>query len=135
MLYVRREIQHELCLIEISLSVLSECDFLFTDGNAAARNTKFYNTTDNLDKLPFDVLNASYWNEFPDGKRKRSSEVLVYPLIEPKHIIKLHCCSTSTLQYLSQFRIPVKISEELFFGKNSSSNTSPELSSFDDIPF
>jgi len=135
MLYVRRDIQHELCLIEISLLALSEYDFLFTDGNAASRNTHFYSSTSDLDKLPWDVLKASYWNDFPDGKRKRCSEVLVYPKIDPKYIVKLHCYSSEAWQYLSQFGVPVKISEKLFFGKCSADSTSV-LSSFDDdIPF
>lgn len=115
MLYVRRNIQHDLCLIEISLSALSDHNFIFTDGNAAARNTHFYNETSDLDKLPWDVLNASYWNDFPDGKRKRCSEVLIYPKIERKHITKLHCCSSSAYKYLSQLEVPVEISENLFF--------------------
>lgn len=117
MLYVRRDIQHDLCLIEISLSVLLDNNFIFTDGNAAARNTNFYKEANDLDKLPWDVLNASYWNNFPDGKRKRCSEILIYPKVEKKYITKLHCFSSSTFNYLSQFSIPVEISENLFFGK------------------
>lgn len=135
MLYVRRNIWHDLCLIEISLSALSDNNFIFTDGNAAARNTNFYNETNDLDKLPWDVLNASYWNNFPDGKRKRCSEILIYPKIERKYIIKLHCCSYSTLNYLSQFGIPVKISKNLFFGNCSLGTTSKFSSLDDDIPF
>jgi len=119
MLYVRRNIQHDLCLIEISLSALSDNNFIFTDGNAAARNTQFYNEINDLDKLPWNVLNASYWNDFPEGKRKRCSEILIYPKIERRYITKLHCCSSSTLNYLSQFGIPVEISENLFFKKCS----------------
>lgn len=115
MLYVRRNIQHDLCLIEISLSALSDNNFIFTDGNAAARNTHFYSETNDLDKLPWDVLNASYWNDYPDGKRKRCSEILIYPKIEKRYITKLHCCSSSTFNYLSQFGIQVEISEKLFF--------------------
>ncbi|HCB13110.1 MAG TPA: hypothetical protein DEP36_06015 [Gammaproteobacteria bacterium] len=131
MLYVKREIQHELCLIEISLSALSEQNFIFTDGNAAASDTRFYNTTDDLDKLPWDVLNASYWTDFADGKRKRCSEVLVYQKIDPRHIIKLHCCSYETRNYASRFGVPVELSEELFF-ETSSHRATPPFTRFDD---
>lgn len=117
MLYVRRNIQQDLCLIEISLSALSENNFIFTDGNAAARNTHFYSDKNDLGKLPWDVLNSSFWNSFPDGKRKRCSEVLIYPKIEQKHIIKLHCCSMTAFIKLSQFGIPVELSESLYFLK------------------
>lgn len=122
MLYVKQDIQHELCLIEISLKALLKHDFIFTDGNAAAHNTNFYNTTDNLIKLPWDVLNSSFWNGIPDGKRKRCCEVLVYPLIEPKHIIKIHCYSEDTLRYLAKFNVPAQISHELFFSSSCQRN-------------
>ncbi|MEA3522586.1 MAG: DUF4433 domain-containing protein [Campylobacterota bacterium] len=92
MLYVRKNIQNELCLIEISLSVLSKKNFLFTDGNAAAINTNFYNSLDDLIHLPWEVLNASYWNDFEDGKRKRCAEVLIYPSI--KQLLRI--CNNAT---------------------------------------
>ncbi len=121
MLYVLKDMWKELCLIEISLSVLSENNFIFTDGNAATGHTSFYNMPDDLKKLPWDVLNATYWNDFHNGKRKRCSEILIYPLIEKRHIIKLHCCSIDTLHYLSQFSVQSQISKDLFFGKFYSS--------------
>ena len=115
MLYVKRNIKNELCLLEISTSAFVGHDFIFTDGNAASRDTRFYNKASDLDKLPWDVLKASYWDSFPDGKRKRCSEVLIYPRIDPRHIIKLHCYSSETWQYLSRFHVSVRISESLFF--------------------
>ncbi len=115
MLYLRKNIQDELCLIEISLSVLSEANFLFTDGNAAARDTAFYNSLYDLAHLPWEVLNASYWNDFEDGKRKRCAEVLIYPSIDPKYIKQIHCNSDVTLQQLSRINCNVTKTRELFF--------------------
>ena len=117
MLFVLKDRQHDLCIIEISLSALSDGNFIFTDGNAAARDTGFYNDKSDLKELPWDVLNATYWNSFSDGKRKRCSEVLIYPKIESRHIIKIHCYSSSTFNYLSKFGAEVEISTELFFGE------------------
>jgi hypothetical protein len=110
MLYVRRDMQNELCLIEISLSVLSDDNFIFTDGNASARDTKFYNLVDDLEKLPWEVLNASYWNNFEDGKRKRCAEVLIYPSIAPEYIKNIHCYSDSTLQQLTNINCNYSVS-------------------------
>lgn len=135
MLYVRRNMQHYLCIIEISLTVLIESEYIFTDGNAASRNTRFFGNANDLYKLPWDVLNASYWNDYPDGKRKRCSEVLIHPMIHPEHIIKIHCCSKETYQFLGQFGMPIQISENLFFGKCPSGATSRFPSFDDDIPF
>ena len=133
MLFVRNDIQNELCLIEISLSVLSNDNYIFTDGNAASKNTNFYTSNEDLEKLPWEVLNTSFWSDFEDGKRKRCAEILIHPLIEPIHISTIHCCSHRTLEFLSRFDVHSKISSELFF-----ENKTPESlsSSFDDdIPF
>lgn len=135
MLYVRRNMQHHLCILEISLDVLLESDYIFTDGNAASRNTRFFDSANDLDKLPWDVLNASYWNDFPDGKRKRCSEVLIHPMVRPEYILKIHCCSKETYQYLGQFGVPTQISENLFFGRCLPETTSRYPSFNDDISF
>ncbi len=115
MLYVRRDWRDELCLIEISLSVLSKDNFIFTDGNAAAKDTKFYNSLSDLINLPWDVLNASYWNNFEDGKRKRCAEVLVYPKIVPEYIKQIHCYSDLTLEQLANIDCRITKTKELFF--------------------
>ena len=133
MLFAKNNIQSELCLIEISLSALSNDRFIFTDGNAASRNTKFYNLNEDLEKLPWNVLDASYWNDIEDGKRKRCSEVLVYPSVDPKHIVKIHCFSNETFELLSRFNVQSQITSELFFKDKTQESVS---SSFDDdIPF
>ncbi len=115
MLYVRKDIKDELCLIEISLSVLSENNFIFTDGNAASKSTVFFNNLDDLNQLPWNVLNAEYWSSFEDGKRKRCAEVLVYPSIESRYIKRIHCNSYTTLQFLKSLNCNAVITQKLFF--------------------
>lgn len=115
MLYVRRHIQNELCLLEISLSVLSAKQYLITDGNAASRDTQFYNSLNDLEKLPWDVLQAKYWAEFLDGKRKRCAEVLIYPEVEPNFIFNIHCCSHNAVNYLSSCQRNILLTPNLFF--------------------
>jgi hypothetical protein len=134
MLYVKHNIQDELCLIEISLNSLLDSEFIFTDGNAASRDTTFYHTVNDLEQLPWEVLRASYWNSFSDGKRKRCAELLFYPLIATKHIVKIHCSSAETLNYIRQLGCPVQISSDLFFIKHKP-NYSFENLSDNDIPF
>lgn len=133
MLYVKRNIQSELCLIEISLSVLTNDNFIFCDGNAASRNTKFYNLVEDLEKLPWGVLNATYWNDLEDGKRKRCAEILIHPLIDPKYISKIHCLSHDTLEFISRFNVQSEITDELFFESEVSESKSNPFN--DDIPF
>ena len=115
MLYVRRSIQNDLCIIEISTDVLNFNNYIYSDGNAASRETKFYRSVNDLDKLPWDVLRAPYWNDHIDGKRKRCAEVLIFPIIEPKYIVMVHCFSADTLNFVSRLKVPCRISKELFF--------------------
>lgn len=115
MLYVKKDLREDLCIIEISLSVINDNNFIFSDGNAASSNTKFYNSTKDLVYLPWDVLNAEFWNDFEDGKRKKCAEVLIYPVIDSCHIINIHCFSTETLKKISQIHHTAKLSRNLFF--------------------
>ncbi|NMG14227.1 DUF4433 domain-containing protein [Aromatoleum bremense] len=115
MLYVKKHVQNELCLIEVSLSLLESSEFVFTDGNAASRDTKFYKDVKDLAFLPWDVIRASYWNDFPDGKRKRCSEVLVYPYVDPAHIVRIHCASMETLGVAKSYNCDAVISKNMFF--------------------
>jgi hypothetical protein len=115
MLYVRQELQDNLCLLEISLCVLNQNDYLITDGNAACHNTLFSNTVNNLHHLPWDVLHAGFWYEFDDGKRKMCAEVLIYPKISPKYIDTIHCCSVNTYNIIQNCNKQVKLSPDLFF--------------------
>lgn len=118
MLYVKKDINSQLCIIEICPSLLTSKNYLFTDGNAASRDTKFYNSLSQLNYLPWDVLNSEYWNDFTDGKRKKCSEFLIYPSIEPKFIKKIHCNSFYTRKIVMDRVSPnveVCFSPDMFF--------------------
>ena len=52
--------------------------FTFTDGHGIMALSDYYNNLASLDKVPWDVINARYWNNFPDGKRLRQAEFLVH---------------------------------------------------------
>jgi len=56
----------------------SGCKFVFTDGHGIMELSDYYNHLANLDRIPWNVVNARYWNDFTDGRRLRQSEFLVY---------------------------------------------------------
>lgn len=56
----------------------SGCKFVFTDGHGIMVLSDYYNDLANLDKIPWEVINTKYWNNFLDGRRLRQSEFLVY---------------------------------------------------------
>lgn len=115
MLYVRRDLQSDLCLLEVSLSVMFENEYLITDGNAASRATKFFNSVAKLDCLPWDVLNGKFWPDHEDGKRKMCAEVLIHPAVAPSYVEAIHCYSIDTKKSVATFDCPVRLSRNLFF--------------------
>lgn len=115
MLYVRREVQRDLCLLEVSLDALEGGQYLLSDGNAASHDTLFFGSLDRLDALPWDVLRAGYWSDFPDGKRKRCAEVLIYPRVQPEHVTRVHCYSKHTATALGWCSREVVVTPRLFF--------------------
>lgn len=90
-LSARRNIQSEIFFVEVSLSVIwdGSKEFAFTDGNAGAHETKFFHSLYKLAEIPWNVIAAPYWNEHEDGRRKRCSEFLIYPSIEPSYFKRL----------------------------------------------
>jgi hypothetical protein len=113
---LKKDFRYEkLCLLEVSLSALDGNIFLLTDGNAASEKTRIYNSTLFLDKLPWDTLNDSWWNNYEDGARKKGAEILVYPEISPLHIKTIYCNSQDTLNYLSNCGHNVVLSLGKFF--------------------
>lgn len=58
--------------------VASGSDFAFTDGHGIMELSDYYDDLSDLEQVPWDVINARYWNDFQDGRRLRQSEFLVY---------------------------------------------------------
>jgi len=118
MLYTKREINPQLCLIEICPSVIGCNQSVFSDGNAAAKQTLFYGDAATLDELPWEVIRANYWNDFEDGKRKRCSEVLIYPSIGVEFIRRVHLYNQwqlASVRSVLPSNVYVQVSPHLFF--------------------
>jgi len=115
MLSRRRELQNQLCILEIGLRVLTDRPFLITNGNAASGETTFYRSVAYLDRLPWEVLRAEKWQDYPDGKRQKMAEVLVYPSIPPKFIQRVHCYLGAPAEELRKYGFEVQLSRNMFF--------------------
>jgi len=110
MLYLLQRIHRDnLCLIEISLDVLTN-RYIFTNGNAARRNSKFFsNLSTQFEQIPWnDVFskrwveqNIEYGHSYPmtneDIKSHMQSEFLISPKIDSKYIKKIHCKNQATV--------------------------------------
>lgn len=99
-LSARRDCQNRIFFVVVSADILAEenIEFAFSNGNAASIETQFFNSLYKLRQIPWDVLKANYWNDFPDGRRKRNAEFLIYPLIYPKYFQRI-VVNNESIQY------------------------------------
>jgi hypothetical protein len=122
MLYVRQTLQSEIIILGIDRRVLLDSQTVFSDGNAAADNTRFYQGTGQLDQLPWKAIRANYWHDIQDGKRIKCAEVLVYPKVEAPNIRKIYCSSKEqyyTVKDILQGRpVDFVVRPTLFFRSN-----------------
>jgi len=139
MLYNNKNIEKDIVIIEVDRSVLYLHGSIFTDGNAANRETRFFKDLKDLNELNWDCLEADYWNDFPDGIRERMAEVLVSDQIPGKYLKKLYCISNDTLAYVKPlliWDINIEINEKYFFShyKGKVEGVKREYIN-DDLPF
>ncbi|MBF7728599.1 DUF4433 domain-containing protein [Pseudomonas sp. N040] len=96
MLYSLRDQAADLVVLGLSPSLLDYHDqHCFTDGNAASELTLFAKDPSVIEPS-LQALKAAYWNDVPDGKRRRCAEVLVAPSIAPGFIEVAICSNAET---------------------------------------
>jgi hypothetical protein len=102
MLYKRKDMQPELVFILIHADIIeskpTDSKFaVFSDGNAGSSRTQFYTGKENLTKVDLELIyRKSSWNDPYAGikdeqKRKKCSEVLIYPSVPVADIQEIYC--------------------------------------------
>ena len=108
-------LQHPLVMIEVDLNVVKEHAAIYSDGNAACRNTQF---TDSMDDLTdtFDVICAPRWNDVEDGGRIRCAEVLIPDHFESKLISDIYCQNEDVACYVrNELGYQITVDRTMFF--------------------
>jgi hypothetical protein len=82
---------YDYVILGIDKKILLSMNTLFTDGNAANRDTKFYNDLRKLSKLKWNCINSNDICFNGDERRVKCAEVLVYPEIKIQSIKKIFC--------------------------------------------
>ena len=86
MLYSLRERSSDLVVLGFSPTLVDyHQKHLFADGNASSYQTIF-STDPSIITSSVDALNSRYWNNIPDGKRRRCAETLIAPSLAPGFI-------------------------------------------------
>ena len=116
MLFARRHQQHELVVLTIATDAVRLAgQALFTDGNAACRDTRFSTSFDVVRKAE-PVLRADYWSQWPDGRRLRCAEAMVLHEVGPEFIERVTCNNLALARRLrQQYRLEVDVDASLFF--------------------
>ena len=112
-------IQEDIVIFVFDRALITESGTLFTDGNAASDDTRFFNNLKDLSQLYWRCLNDSCsWVAYPDGKRMRMAEVLVPHKVSTSRVQKIICCSLSTYQRLMEVvedNIKVELNCKFYF--------------------
>lgn len=117
MLSARRELQKSLVVLYVTRDLLHQPGVFFTDGNAASPRTRSFSDPSDLEQLDWNCLDAEFWTDICDGKRKRAAEVLVpdrVPLAMVAKAVVLHESLRSELR-AHGWRKPVDVRRDWFF--------------------
>lgn len=113
MLYVQRD-KRSIAHLLITPAVLEHEGTLFTDGNAASRGSRLFNSLEDLNQLDWHVLGRSdcYW---PEWKRKKAAEVLLPSPVSPSLIKRIHVMDAVTRGKIEDLPVPVDVSAYLYW--------------------
>lgn len=115
MLFVRRNLQREIVILKICPKVLQDGQHVFSDGNAASRETRF-SSDSNVIADSLTALNAEYWANCTDGKRRRCAELLVYPKVKPVHILSIICSNNTLAEEIAMgTNLQIEVNPSMFF--------------------
>lgn len=122
MLYKRRDLHLDLCVLRVSPEILDLPEVVIADGNAASKYTAFWPSPAGLGKVDKGLVFAEYWTD-PDGiqqmrkARAKCAEVLVPDRVEPRYVLGAFVSSQEAMERFKALLpgVPVTINAHLFF--------------------
>ncbi len=122
MLYKRKDMAEEICVLAISASVLNHPECIVSDRNAAADLAKFYSALEGVNKLNFQKIFAQYWThdnyyEQANHKAIKCAEVLIPTCVPYKYIVGAYVVNDLTKSILlkSGFAKKIVINPGVFY--------------------
>lgn len=122
MLFKRKEIAEDLCVLALSPEVLDIADCIVSDRNAAASLAKFYPAEDSLSQLDFDLIFSQYWTHDDPYEQSnhgaiKCAEILVPHQIPYSYVVGAYVVSESAEQMLRQtgFDQRIVINTKVFY--------------------
>jgi hypothetical protein len=108
----------DIVIVEVTGNLIRSPNWaIFSDGNAASQNSKYYKPGDweGLSKLNRNEIFSSTWEGKEDIKRKMQAEVLVRDKVNPGEIRGFHFRTQEALEKLPPLRCQKSVSPHLFF--------------------
>ncbi|MBZ0258633.1 DUF4433 domain-containing protein [bacterium] len=102
------------------------CEYVFSDGHGIAAISSWYNSTNDLDKIDWNVVCLRYWIDTvddPDRQRRKQAEFLIYHFCEwsiiEKIVVLNEIMKTRVEAILKRFdsplQTPVEIKREWYY--------------------
>ena len=111
-------LQEEIVYVLVSWDILKREDVWFTDGNARSDKTNnFYQGEEHLDKVDFNAVEAHYWGEDDELKRKRQAEVLKLNSVLLDDIVGFVVYNDSIKIKLESMLIAQRITKKVFIAR------------------
>ncbi|RMG31028.1 MAG: DUF4433 domain-containing protein [Bacteroidetes bacterium] len=98
--------------------------YVFTDGHARTRLSRFFNQDDDFSQLDWDVINSKEWyntEEDPDRKRRKQAELMVkgsVPVECIRYLLTYNEWSKTLVERMVEaenLNIPVHIKKTFYF--------------------
>ena len=122
MLYKRKELHDELCVLRIDKAVLNLQNVVITDGNSAADYTAFAPSPKGLSKIEHSLVFAKYWTDQDPvkeraKKRAKCAEVLIPNIVNVRYIMGAYVSCNKAKIELEKLtpNLNVTIDLQLFF--------------------
>jgi hypothetical protein len=124
MLYLRKDMHAEICVLRIGTTVLDLPGVVITDANASSGYSRFAAAPDGLAIVNRDLTFAEYWadpdDDLPERLRRKSAknaEVLVPDRVAPGFIVGAYLSCEESMQGFTALGVAVTghLSPHLFF--------------------
>ena len=126
MMYSRKDLHEELCVLAIHADVLTHQGIIVSDGNASSNYTRFFDTAEGIKSLDKDsVFTENWWDaDYVEMCRKRSAacaEALVPDQLSPAKIIGIYVSGEDAQAKVKSIitgihvDIPIIINGKMFF--------------------
>lgn len=126
MMYRRKDIIKDLCVIQIGLNVLQRPGVVVSDRNAASDYVSFHQYPTGMAEINFDYVFADWWDDEEEvtgyiKKTVKCAEALIPQSVPPAYITGFYTCDQHTAQRVAQvlaglkWQVPVTPKPYLFF--------------------